>query len=144
MMIPPNGESGSVAKALSHADFIVSRDADAARRVVFEDRNHRFGFVLKLDDQIYRRTDVDDVVVGKFLAVKLLGDFQEVAVERAGLMRVFAVAQTLLALHREAEGLAQRSVVGAGVAAEVIRNRAVVCSHAREGLARQSPSSLRR
>src|ERR1700736_4276285 len=58
-------------------------------------------------------------------------------------MRVLAVAESLLALHREAESLTERSVVGAGMSAEVVRNRAVVSGDAREGLARQASSSLR-
>src|SRR5262249_53741246 len=74
-------------------------DADSTRSVVLQNRDYSLRFVLKLEDQVYRRADVDDVVVRELLAVELLGDLEEVAVERAGLMWVFAIAQPLLALH---------------------------------------------
>ncbi len=45
MMMPPKGESGSVAKALSHAAFSRVANPDAAGRVVLENRNDRFRFV---------------------------------------------------------------------------------------------------
>ena len=61
---------------------------DAARVRVFQNRDGRFG---ELGDQVRRGADVENVVKGKVLAVELLEMLVEVAVERRGLMRVFAV-----------------------------------------------------
>ena len=60
---------------------------------------NRDGRFVELGDQICGGADVENVVKGKFLAVKFLETVIEVAVERGGLMRVFAVAQT----HRKGQ-----------------------------------------
>src|SRR5208282_2116893 len=82
-------------------------DAHSARCVVLENRNYRTLLVLELEHQVHRRADIDDVVERQFLAVKLMCDLEEAAVERAGLMRILAVAQRLLALERKVESLAE-------------------------------------
>ncbi len=62
----------------------------AARVGVLEDRDGRLGEFL---DQVGRGSDVEEVVIGKVLAVQLLEMFLESSVERGGLVRIFAVAQ---------------------------------------------------
>ena len=64
--------------------------ADAARVGVLEDGDGRLGEFL---DQLGGGGDIEDVVVGKFLAVELFEMLVEVAVERGGLVRIFAVAE---------------------------------------------------
>ena len=68
--------------------------ADAARIRVFQNRQGR-RVVRKFGDQIRRRRQIQNVVVGKFLAVKLLEKIVEPAVKRRRLMRIFAVTQRL-------------------------------------------------
>ena len=92
MMTPPNGDSGSVANARSHActgsppvptphGVLCFRIAIAASASPWNSERERHG-----------RVDVDDVVVRELLPVQRLGDLQEVAVERRLLVRVLAVA----------------------------------------------------
>ena len=101
MMIPPKGACLSVAKALSQAFAQVRVGADAARVGVLENRHRRLG---ELRDQRRRRGDVEDVVVGEFLAVKLFKIGSEVAVKFGGLVRIFAVAEPQFEGQVEPEG----------------------------------------
>ena len=90
MIIPPKGACLSVANALFHA----------LRRSASEPTPH--GLVCfsiatvgssNSRDQIRRRADVENVVKGKFLAMKFFEMLVEIAVERGGLMWIFAVTQ---------------------------------------------------
>ena len=76
--------------------------------------------------------------------MELLGDLEEISIERGLLMRVLAVTQRLRALQREAEGLAQRLARSLIEGAEIIGNRAIVGRDPRERLARQPPSRFER
>ena len=88
---------------------------------MLEDRDDGVRLVLELEHQVHCRADIDDVVERQLLAVKLMRDFEEAAVERAGLMRILAVAQRLLALERKAEALAEGGRVAiASMRAEII------------------------
>ena len=82
-------------------------DANSAGSVVLQYRDDRAPLVLEFEHQVHRRADVDDVVEREFLAVKLMRDLEEVAVERARLMWILAVAQRLFTLERKIEGLAE-------------------------------------
>ena len=93
-MMPPNGACRSVANALSQASRRLVALPDAARIGVLENRQRR-RIVRELRDQARRRRQVENVVVGKFLAVQLLEVFVEPAVKRRRLVRVLAVAQRL-------------------------------------------------
>ena len=93
-MMPPNGACLSVANALSHASRRVRALPDAARIRVLENRQRR-RVVREFGDQIRRRRQIQNVVVGKFLAVKLLEKFVEFAVKRRLLVRIFTVTQRL-------------------------------------------------
>src|SRR5277367_6662984 len=96
-------------------------DAHTARRVVLENRHHGEPLVLELEHQVHRRADIDDVVEREFLAVKLMRNFVEAAVERAHLMRILAVAESLFTLEGEVESLTKRGrVAGCRMSAEVI------------------------
>lgn len=66
---------------------------DGERRVVAE-------FV----DEVYGSVDVQQVVVGDFLAVDLVEHFVQIAVEISLLMGVLAITQGLLVVGRVAEG----------------------------------------
>ena len=55
---------------------------------------NRDGRLVEFADQIRRCADVENVVKGKFLAVQFFKMLVEIAVERSGLMRIFAVTQT--------------------------------------------------
>ncbi len=72
------------------------------------------GGLLKLADQVSGGGDVDDVVVGKFLALKLLEALVEAPVERGLLVRVLAVAQLLRQRHFQAQALGQADVRALG------------------------------
>jgi hypothetical protein len=50
---------------------------------------------VELADERGGGGEIENVVIGKLLAVQLLEEFAELAVKRGGLMRVFAVAQRL-------------------------------------------------
>src|SRR2546423_12675542 len=65
--------------------------ADAAWICVFENRDRRLG---EFRDQSRCGADIENVVKGKLFAMKLLEMLIEIAVERRGLVRVFAVAQS--------------------------------------------------
>ena len=52
------------------------------------------GRLFEFGDQLRRRADVENVVKGEFLPVKLFKILVEIAVERGGLMRIFSVAQS--------------------------------------------------
>ena len=93
-MMPPNGAWRSVANALSHASRRLGALADAAGIRVLQDRQRR-RVVGEFRDQTRRRGEVQNVVVGKLLAVQLLEIIRGTAVKRRGLVRVFAVAQRL-------------------------------------------------
>ena len=90
MMMPPNGACLSVAKALSQASRRSGSLPTPHGLVCF-----RIATVgsLELLDQLGRGGDVEDVVIGKLLAVELLEMLVEIAVERGRLVRVFAVTQ---------------------------------------------------
>ena len=66
--------------------------ADAAGVGVLEDRDGR---THEVEDQVGRGFDVEDVGVGKLLALDLGEELVEVSVERALLVRVVAVAELL-------------------------------------------------
>ena len=90
MMIPPKGACLSVANALFHA----------LRRSASEPTPHglvcfRIATVGSSNSaiKIRRSADVENVVKGKFLAVKFFEVLVEIAVERGGLMRIFSVTQ---------------------------------------------------
>ena len=59
--------------------------------------------LLEFADQVSGRRDVEDVVITQFLALQLQEMVMERAVERCLLVRVFAVAERLRLLVREAE-----------------------------------------
>ena len=61
-----------------------------ARIRVLQDRDGRF---RKFRDQISGRADVENVVKREFLAMQFLEMLVEIAIERGGLMRIFAVTQ---------------------------------------------------
>ena len=108
---------------------------------MLKNRDDGLRLALKLEHQVGRRADVEDVVERKLLAVELLRDLEEVAVERAFLMRILAVAELLLALEGQAESLAERGRLAfAGICAEPVGDRRVVGGDASEGLAREAPS----
>jgi len=88
---------------------------------VLQNCDHCATLVLKFEHQVHRRADIHDVVERELLAVKLMRDFVEAAIQSAGLMRIFAVAKRLLAAEREAEGLAElRRLALAGMGAEIV------------------------
>ncbi len=60
---------------------------DAARIRMFENRQGRH-LVTELRDQRRRRRQIQNVVVGKLLTLKLLKKFMELAVERRRLVRI--------------------------------------------------------
>src|SRR5207244_12160168 len=61
-----------------------------ARIGMFENRDGR---LLEFADQIRRGADIQNVVKGKFLAVKFFEMSIEVAIKRGGLMRIFSITQ---------------------------------------------------
>ena len=84
-MMPPKGACLSVAKALSQASRRLSALADAAGIHVLENRQRR-GVAGKFGDQGRGGGEVQNVVIGKFLAVELLEIFVEIGhtARRAG------------------------------------------------------------
>ena len=58
-------------------------------------KRQRRRVVRKFRNQIRRRRQIQNVVVGKFLAVQLLEKFIEATVKRSRLMRIFTVTQRL-------------------------------------------------
>ena len=57
---------------------------------MFQDRDGR---LAEFRDETGRGADIENVVKRKLLAVELLEMLVEIAVERGGLMRIFAVTQ---------------------------------------------------
>ena len=122
---------------------------DAARVGVLEDGDGR---VFVLADELRGGGNVEDVVVGKLLAVELLEVFLEITVERRFLMRVLAVAKTADQRQREfvvragfrprvaSEIRGDGGIVGGGgledfqcqLLAQLERRVAVVAAHGRE------------
>ena len=97
-MIPPNGACLSVANAFSQASRRSASEPTPHGLVCF--RIATVG-LRKFGDQIRGRADVENVVKGEFLAVKLFEMPFEIAVKRGGLMRIFAVTQTRHQRQRE-------------------------------------------
>ena len=71
MMIPPNGACLVRGERLVPGHAQVGIGTDAAGVGVLEDRDRRF---VELADELRGSRDVEDVVEGKLLAVKLLED----------------------------------------------------------------------
>ena len=90
---------------------------------------NRDGWFVELGDQICGGADVENVVKGKFFAVKFLETAIEVAVERGGLMRVFAVTQP----RRERQRKGERRV-GRLFAVQKTPDGAIVIGRFDEGL----------
>ena len=61
-----------------------------ARIGMFENRDGR---LFKLADQTRRGADVENVIEGKFFAMKFLKISIKIAIERSGLVRIFSVTQ---------------------------------------------------
>jgi hypothetical protein len=88
--------------------------------------------LAELRDQICRRRQIQNVIVGKFLAVELLEKFVELAVERRRLVRVFAVTQRLRQRRGNRQHLRQRILVGGKFLLQMRGNRGVVGGGARK------------
>jgi hypothetical protein len=91
MMMPPKGACLSVAKALSHASALRSGSLPTPHGLVCL----RMATVGSVNSSMSSDggADVEDVVVGEFLAVELLEVLVEIAVERGLLVRILAVAE---------------------------------------------------
>ena len=100
--------------------------ADPAGVRVLENRDRGPGEFL---DEISGGADIEDVVVGKFLAVELLEMLAETAVELGFLVGVFAVAQTHLEWQVEAEARARLLLL-----VEEVRDCGIVGGSRRERL----------
>lgn len=92
----------------------------------------------ELADQTHGRVDVEEVVVRDFLAVELLEQPVQIAVERGGLMRVLAVAQ------RRALGQAQLERVDLLLTVEIIEDGRVVVRADVERMGRETAALLER
>ena len=110
-MMPPNGACLSVANAFSHASRKSGSLPTPHGFVCF--RIATVGFA-KFRDQIGGRADVENVVKGKFLAVQFFKMLVEIAVERSGLMRIFAVTQIASRAAARAKTTRPFSVPGSG------------------------------
>ena len=102
-MMPPNGACLSVANALSHASRKFAPWPTPHGFVCFKIASVGAS-VAEFRDQSCRRRQIQNVVVGKFLAVELFEKLVELAVKRRRLVRVLAVAQRL----RQRRGNRQR------------------------------------
>ena len=108
--------------------------SQSAGVVVLQDGEGGF---LEFVDQVDGRIDVQQVVVGDFLAVDLVEHLIQVAVEVALLVRILAVAQGRLVVGRATEG---RSVL----AVEVVEDGRVVVGRYAEGFLGKPAALLQR
>ena len=92
----------------------------------------------ELADQTHGRVDVEEVVVRDFLAVELLEQPVQIAVERGGLMRVLTVAQ------RRAPGQTQLERVDLLLTVEITEDGRVVVRADVERMGRETAALLER
>ena len=119
--------------------------------VLMLQNNH--GRFVELASKCPARIGIENVVVGKFLAVELLGIHEAMcvgigqAIERSALMRVFAIAQVLLLLEVKVDDLG-RFLAEIGLAVELLvhpgGNRAIVGVRGFEHLQRELRTRLAR
>ena len=122
--MPPNGDSGSVANARSHASSGSSADADAARRVVLQDRDRRVGRSGTRAASASAASTSTTLLYESSLPWSGSATLQEVAVERRPLVRVLAVAHVERLRSRPSGTSAPKRRLRLG--AEVVGDRAVV------------------
>ena len=107
---------------------------------MLEDTNGRF-VTEELTHEPQRRVDVDNVVVGQLLPMKLLHDAKQVAIESRSLVGILSVAQVLNLVEADVNGFAEGlALVVLTKATQIVGNRAVVACRRLEYFPRQTRS----
>ena len=110
---------------------------------MFEDRQRRASS-RNSAIKCRRRRQIQNIIVGKLLAVQLLEKFVEIAIKRRRLMRVFAVAQWLRQRRGNRQHLWQRAFVGGKFLLQMRGNGCVIGGRARKNFCGQLAAKFQR